>query len=327
MAPNTRRTSRHTPPRGTEEAVEADTVKKTRFFHAYDKEISFKSLRQIAREEQTDEGTARRWIKQRNNIGSLAYRHTRKMSNKLGRRLKITKKVCKILVSPSRNPVRNQLYDAQIAFYNIPVKRRQLQKKLREHTKDGRIYKAAFVKKEISEKNKDERIAYGEEHKGKTIDSFWKYILFTDEAHIDPSAQQAPGILREAGTRYDDENIVERGDRKGVKFHIAAWITWDDKAEKLEFYNDEEEEVIQPPMPPKPRRRPKTESEDEYQARITEWEALKPHKVDVKPHGNSMTQKYYTERLLPFISTPFKRIVQNTLETGCCKRMGTLHME
>lgn len=221
------------------------------------------------------------------------------MSNKLGRRSKVTKKVCKILVSPSRNPVRNQPYDAQIAFYNIPVKRRQLQKKLREHTKDGRIYKAAFVKKEISEKNKDERIAYGEEHKGKTIDSFWKYILFTDEAHIDPSAQQAPGILREAGTRYDDENIVERGDRKGVKFHIAAWITWDDKAEKLEFYNDEEEEVIQPPMPPKPRRRPKTESEDEYQARITEWEALKPHKVDVKPHGNSMTQKYYTERLLP----------------------------
>ena len=52
-------------------------------------------------------------------------------------------------------------------------------------------------------------------------------------------------------------------------------------------------------MPPKPRRRPKTESEDEYQARICEWEALKPHKVNVKPQGNSMTQKYYTERLLP----------------------------
>jgi len=52
-------------------------------------------------------------------------------------------------------------------------------------------------------------------------------------------------------------------------------------------------------MPPKPRRRPKTESPDEYQARLREWEALKPHKVDIKPQGNSMTQKYYTERLLP----------------------------
>jgi len=52
-------------------------------------------------------------------------------------------------------------------------------------------------------------------------------------------------------------------------------------------------------MPPKPRRRPTTESEEEYQARLREWEALKPHKVDVKPQGNSMTQKYYTDRLLP----------------------------
>lgn len=52
-------------------------------------------------------------------------------------------------------------------------------------------------------------------------------------------------------------------------------------------------------MPPRPRRRPTTESEDEYQARIKEWEALKPHKVDIKPQGNSMTQKCYTECLLP----------------------------
>jgi hypothetical protein len=80
---------------------------------------------------------------------------------------------------------------------------------------------------------------------------------------------------------------------------VAAWITWFDKAEKLEFYKDEEEHEEQPPMPPRPRRRPTTESEDEYQARLREWEALKPHKVDVKPQGNSMTQKYYTERLLP----------------------------
>ncbi|PMD18510.1 hypothetical protein NA56DRAFT_245081 [Hyaloscypha hepaticicola] len=187
MAPNTRRTSRHTPPRGTEEGIQANTIKKIRFFHAYDKEISFKSLRHMASEEHTDEGTARRWIKQRENMGSLAYRRTRKMSNKLGRRSKVTKKVCKMLVSPSQNPVRNQPFDAQIEFHNIPVKRRQFQKKLKENTNGGQIYKAAFVKKEISGKNRDERVAYGEEYKEKTIDDFWKYIVFTDEAHIDPS--------------------------------------------------------------------------------------------------------------------------------------------
>ena len=102
------------------------------------------------------------------------------------------------------------------------------------------------------------------------MEDFWSYIFFTDEAHIDPSAQQAPGILRERGKRYDDENIVERGEKQGAKFHVAAWITWFDKAEKLEFYNDEEEYGEQPPMPPKPRRRLKTESPDEYQVRLKE---------------------------------------------------------
>jgi hypothetical protein len=299
MAPTTRRTSRITPPPTSIERLEADTVKKTRFYSAYDKEISFKSLRQIARESNTTDPTARRWLKQRENIGSLAYRTSRKRSSKLGRRSKVTKSICKKLVDPARNPVRDQALEAQITYHEIPCKKRQLQYKLKEHTNGGRIYKCAFVKKEISSKNKDDRVAYGQEHEDKTMEDFWSYIFFTDEAHIDPSAQQAPGILRERGTRYDDENIVERGERKGVKFHVAAWITWFEKAEKLEFYNDEEAREEQPPMPPKPRRRPKTESEDEYQARLKDWEAQKPHKVDVKPQGNSMTQKYYTERLLP----------------------------
>jgi hypothetical protein len=29
------------------------------------------------------------------------------------------------------------------------------------------------------------------------------------------------------------------------------------------------------------------------------WEASSPHKQEIKPLGNAMTQKYYTERLLP----------------------------
>jgi hypothetical protein len=32
---------------------------------------------------------------------------------------------------------------------------------------------------------------------------------------------------------------------------------------------------------------------------LREWEALKPHDVDVKVQGNAMTQKYYVENLLP----------------------------
>jgi hypothetical protein len=214
MAPTTRHRSRITPPPGPSEGIEADTIKKTRFFQAYDKEYTSKSLRAIARDESTTERTARRWLKQRENIGSLAYRYTRKLSKKLGRPSKVTKSMCKILVDPAKNPIRNQPYEAQITYYKIPVQRRQLRRKLVEHTYGGRIYKAAFVKKEISTKNKDERITYGYKHKDKSMEDFWSFIFFTDEAHIDPSANQAPGILRELGKRYDDENIIEGRERR-----------------------------------------------------------------------------------------------------------------
>lgn len=111
---------------------------------------------------------------------------------------------------------------------------------------------------------------YGYKHCYKPVEDFWSYIFFSDEAHIDPTSLGVGHILREQGRRYDDENIQEIPEKVGSKFHVAAWVTWFDKAEKLEFYNDEEDEIIQPPMPPKPRRRPKTETKEEYDLRIKE---------------------------------------------------------
>lgn len=299
MAPTTRRTTRITPPPGPSEGHEADTVKKCRFYDAWDKDHNEKSIRQICREIGTSEGTGRLWNKQRESLGSLAYRSLRKRSTKLGRPSKVTKSMCKMLVDPAKNPVRDQLYEAQIKHHHLPVGKRQLQRKLKEHTNGGQRYKCAFVKKVVLKKNRKERMEYGQEHVDKSVEDFWSYIFFTDEAHIDPTSQAVGDILRERGTRYDAENIQERGEKKGIKFHIAAWVTWFDKAEKLEFYNNEEDYTIHPPMPPKPRRRPRTESENEYQVRLKEWEALKPHPAEVKVGGNHMTQKYYTERLLP----------------------------
>ena len=52
-------------------------------------------------------------------------------------------------------------------------------------------------------------------------------------------------------------------------------------------------------MPVKPRRRPTTETQEEYERRVKEWEATKPHKVEKRVKGNHIIQKYYVERLLP----------------------------
>ena len=166
-------------------------------------------------------------------------------------------------------------------------------------TYGGGRYKCAFVKKTISDKNATERTTYGSQHLYDPIFSFWDHIVFTDEAHIDPTSQAQGRVTREQGTRDKPENIEERPPLKGVRFHIAAWISWWGKAEKLEFYNNEEDKVECPPYPPKPRRRPTTESPEEYARRVQEWDAGKPHQVEAQVKGNAMTQKYYVERLLP----------------------------
>ena len=205
---------------------------------------------------------------------------------------------CRMLVLPSRNPVRNQLYEAQIKHHHINVGVRQLRRRLKQETKNAQRFKQAYVKKEISKVNKNKRVDYGWEHKDKTIENWWQYLYFTDEAHIDPSSLRQGYILREEGHRLDDENIQERPAKIGVKLHVAGWVNWHEKCPELTFYYDEEEYTMRPKRPRKPRRR-KYESKDQWNERLAVWQAQLPHEREVKPKGNAMTQKYYVERLLP----------------------------
>lgn len=299
MAYNLRGKAFHTPSPEPLANREASTTRKSRFIDALSRSAGSKSLRSIAAQCQIHESTGRKWKKQWEAMGAGAKRRTRPISTVLGHRSKVSKSTCKMLVSPSRNPVRKQTLDAQIEFHNIPIKTRQLQRLLKRHTKGGGRYRCAFIKKRISVKNQEERITYGDTHTYDPLFGFFDHIVYTDEAHVDPTSQAQGRVLREQGTRDNPENIEERPPLKGVRFHIAAWISWWGKADKLEFYNDEEDHVEQPPMPPKPRWRPTTETKDEHQARIQEWEATKPHQVEVQVKGNAMTQKYYVERLLP----------------------------
>jgi transposase len=267
---------------------EATTTRKCKFFDAYNGNKEGKSLRSITSENNISEGCGRKWLKQREIIGSLAQRSTRGRSTKLGQRSKVTKSMCKMLVDPVKNPVRKAQYEAQIQYHNLPVQQHQLRRKLKEYTNRGQKYKCAFVKKVPSGKNMDERQDYSAKHEAKPLHRFWDHIFFTDKVHIDPSSLAIDRILRERGHRYDDENIQWRGQKKGVKFHIAASINWYYKQPELEFYNDEKDHIEQPLMPPKPRRRPKSDTDAEC-----------PHPVEVKVKGNTMTQKYYIERHLP----------------------------
>lgn len=170
--------------------------------------------------------------------------------------------------------------------------------RLKQETKGTQRFKQAYIRKEISKANLRIRTEYSQLHTSKSIKDFWQYIFFTDEAHIDPSSYAQGNILREEGHRLDPENIQQRPQKIGVKLYIAAWINWYGKADKLEFYNDESDSIIKPQRPLKPRKT-MYESAEEYQGRILEWEAFLSHEKEVKPKGNSMTQLYYCQRLLP----------------------------
>ena len=222
MAPTTRRSGYTTPPPEPLANREATTTRKTRYYNAIDYNPEGKSQRAIARELGISESAGRKWKKQRDSMAGLARRSVRGRSIKLGRPSKVTKSVCKTLMDPQRNSIRKARYEAQIKHYNIPIRRRQLQRKLKEHTKGGRMYKCAFIKKVPSAKNLHKREEYGNEHKDMPIFGFWDHIFFTDEAHIDPTSMVQEEVLREQGTRYEPDNIQWRGQKKGVRFHVAG---------------------------------------------------------------------------------------------------------
>jgi transposase len=153
MAPPTRSNPFRTPSPEPLVGKEATTTRRCRFFDALARNGWTKSMRSIATEVGISEACGRKWKKQCEELGPIAKRKTRQRSKVLGRKSRVTKSMYKKLCSPSRNPVRKQPYKAQIAFHKIPVARRQLQWKLREHTKGGGWYKCAFVKKVISAQN------------------------------------------------------------------------------------------------------------------------------------------------------------------------------
>lgn len=191
----------------------------------------------------------------------------------------------------AENSVRDQPWDVLIEHFELNCTARTLQRECKRRRPKAGRYRMAKVKM-ISEKNKRLRVEYGKRHRDETLKSFWQYIHFTDEAHVDPDQVHSEHILREEGTRYEAENMQPMPDMKGVKFHFAASISWHHKG-KLQFYNDEHDPpLVVTKKPPKPRKS-KYETMDQHHQRVVEWEASLPHDPEIKPKGNSMTGRCY----------------------------------
>ena len=106
MSISTRSTYYPRTPSRSERAHEYDSITKTRFYNALDRSGKRKSFRTITREYAPSHGTGCRWKKERELLGSPSYRHTRKLSTRLGQPPKISAATTQMLVDPKRNPVR-----------------------------------------------------------------------------------------------------------------------------------------------------------------------------------------------------------------------------
>jgi hypothetical protein len=149
MAVKTRSNRHYTPPPDKFNIGTRTNRKRVRFYDAWDYRSPTRTLKALEREFGLTHPNGQRWLDQRAQYSSPAYRRTRSLSDKLGRRPKVLAETCKMLVSPLRNPVRKQQYEAQIEYYKLPVKKRALQARLKACTNRGQRYKMAYVQKKI----------------------------------------------------------------------------------------------------------------------------------------------------------------------------------
>ena len=116
--------------------VPYDTPRKSQFFQAYDSNHGSKPLGVLYRDEGVRSPTARRWLRQRRQLGKEGYRSTRKNAKKRGPKFKVLKEMSKYLVSTA-NPVKDQSYECNIEFHNLPIKCQALTATLKKNTKNG----------------------------------------------------------------------------------------------------------------------------------------------------------------------------------------------
>jgi hypothetical protein len=277
---------------------EYDTPKRMRFFEAFDAARGHASIRSIALKKGVNPRTAQHWVRARAIHGSPAQRRTRKLSDKLGRPRKLKPEIVRGLVSPSKNEYRRQPLEVQIEKHQLNVAPRTLQRNLKEDTKNAQMYKARYTKKEITSEQAKKRHQFGEDHIHHTVENFYQFVVYTDEAHADPSSQLQDRVLREAGTATEPENLQQRPPKTGNTLHFAGWSSYHSICEELIFYNDEQKEIVKPKRPLKPIRS-KYEDDSQWQYRLDEWAASETHEKVMVPKGNSMTQKYYVEKILP----------------------------
>ncbi|KAF1988676.1 hypothetical protein K402DRAFT_391902, partial [Aulographum hederae CBS 113979] len=273
---------------------EHDTIKRARFFDAYDNKENATSLGEICRQPDIDlpPSTARTWLKKRELLGDQALRRTRKINSRLGRKSKVSASDLEKITN-QKDPIHEEPYENQAKTLDGKPSARTLQ----HHTaQDGARRFKKPSSSEISKKNKAVRVEYGQVYEKETLTGFWQWVWFTDEAHF-LSAQlqnKAEFELRHPGQERSIKETKTSG--LAVKIHCAAGVSYNHKG-PLIFYKDPKEPSEKTYKPRKPRKT-MYQTQEQYQKEVEKWEAAQPE-AEVIPKGNAMSQEFYAREILP----------------------------
>jgi hypothetical protein len=275
--------------------VEHDTPTKVRFFHSF--EDQNQTIAAASRAAGIPRSTGSRWVKERKELGEKAFRRKRTLSTTLGRKNSVCEAQLFAILKPD-HPSHSLPYDKIVEKENIPITGRSLR---RQFAKIGaKRYRKPAVRP-ISAANKLKRIQYGHRHRQETVRGFWQWVYFTDEAHFNSRELSSKDVyeLRLPNSQDRLERLQETPMSINVTIHVAAGISYNHKGAFL-FYNDPAEpgpkEYVYKHARP---RKSKYESQEEHEECVRRWEARQPPEVDVRPKGNSMTQLFYSEQVLP----------------------------
>ena len=175
---------------------EADTIKKSRFFHAIDHKSNNVTIKDVCEAENVTHSTGKSWLRQRKRFGDAAFRRTGRARS--GRAKKMSSEIMDQMLNHNQNSVRDQSWPVQIEHFNLNVGLRTMQTAFNNREPRASRSKMAKVRT-LNKKNRELRVQYGREHQDHTVDNFFKYVHWSDEAHFDPDQIYGRRTLREEG--------------------------------------------------------------------------------------------------------------------------------
>lgn len=126
--------------------------------------------------------------------------------------------------------------------------------------------------------------------------SFWQYVTFTNEAHVDSNQMHRDCIFKKENIQLHSNNLQKMSDTQKVKLHMTDFVSWHVKG-SLIFYNNEHDSSLVQVKKNFKSRRSKYLIESNYQKLLREWKFRQFHDVNVKSKENFMINKYYTKKL------------------------------